>query len=75
MSDFVLNKLERMERDIEELKKHVHDPGYHEHLLEHDEFLHHHGKAHAKQESRKGERRGEERRKTTEGYTGEERRK
>lgn len=63
-----------MEKRIEALENHEHDPGYHDHLIDHEDFAHHHGKAHEKKENRQGERRGEERRKSTEKYEGEERR-
>lgn len=63
-----------IERRIEALEAHEHGPGYHDHLLEHEEFEHHHSKAHEPKDKRAGERRGEERRKSTEKYEGEERR-
>lgn len=74
MSDYVLNRLDEICRRLDALEKHEHDPGYHEHLMDGEEFLHHHGKAHEKKEQRQGERRQGERRTSTEPYEGEERR-
>lgn len=80
MSDFVLNKLEELTRRVDQLEKHDHGPGYHEHLLDGEEFEHHHSKAHKSRakhplgQRRQGERRTGERRVSTEKYEGEERR-
>jgi hypothetical protein len=67
---WLFDKLGSIERRLEAVEAHVHEPGYHEHLIDHEE----HARLHEKKDNRKGERRGEERRKSSEGYTGEERR-
>lgn len=75
MSDFVLHKLEELGKRVKALEEHTHEPGYHEHLIDPDEFDHH-LKRHVKEgDERKGERRAGERRKSTEKHEGEERRK
>lgn len=74
MSDFVLNKLESLERRVTALEGHEHPAGYHEHLLDPEEHAAHHASMDKPKDNRKGERRGEERRTSTDKYEGEERR-